>query len=242
MQVVDDPTVNAYASSSPLTIGINKGLISAIGSDDELAGVLAHEAAHLVFDHLDKAQSNALKTGLLMGVLGAGMVGVAAAQGTRLPDDTVSDWVHVGMEMGSLAYSPEMELEADRFAAYAVARSGRSPRAAIDLVLRLQRGNVLASVARTKGYAGYLRTHPANDTRMAAALQAFAELQAQPGSRLLTRVGRYVEDCNAEIKRYPQCDFKAVRSAFWWHVDRPGCPPFSIGVWHPCLRKEVVVY
>ncbi len=216
--------------------------MEAIGSDDELAGVLAHEAAHLIFRHLDKARSNAANTALVAGAIGAGLMGALAFQGIELPDDTPSQLFNAGWQTGLYAYSPEMELEADRFAAYAVARSGRPPRAAIDLVLRLQRGKVPPSVARTKGYAGYLRTHPANNTRMAHALQAFAELEGNAQRRLLTREAQYVEDCKAEIRRYPHCDFKAAKAAVWWFVDRPGCPPFTVGVAHPCLRKEVVFH
>src|SRR5437016_6445578 len=52
-KIVDDKDVNAYSLPGGF-IYINKGLLDAVRSDDELAGVLAHEIGHDVHHHMVK--------------------------------------------------------------------------------------------------------------------------------------------------------------------------------------------
>ena len=52
-KVVDDKDVNAYSLPGGF-IYVHKGLIDAVRSDDELAGVLAHEIAHAAHHHVLK--------------------------------------------------------------------------------------------------------------------------------------------------------------------------------------------
>ncbi len=52
--VVDDPSLNAFALPGGF-IGVHTGLIEATRSEDELAGVLAHEIAHVTQRHIARA-------------------------------------------------------------------------------------------------------------------------------------------------------------------------------------------
>ncbi|MEN6358050.1 MAG: M48 family metalloprotease [Armatimonadota bacterium] len=52
-KVVDDPDVNAFALPGGY-IYVNTGLLEMVDSDDELAGVLAHEIAHVAHHHATK--------------------------------------------------------------------------------------------------------------------------------------------------------------------------------------------
>ncbi|MDH3806196.1 MAG: M48 family metalloprotease, partial [Gammaproteobacteria bacterium] len=52
--VVDDPRINAFALPGGY-IGIHTGLIDATRNEDELAGVLAHEVAHVTQRHIARA-------------------------------------------------------------------------------------------------------------------------------------------------------------------------------------------
>ena len=164
--VVQDPSINAYADSFDFTIGVHEGLMRSAGSEDEVAAVLAHEAAHLLFGHAEKKLSNALGYSVIGGVIGAG-IGVALER-----PETIEDYGKLGMELGSqvgyLAYSPEMELEADQFALYVLKEADRRVSAGADLIIRLHRGDVPAPVKQGEGWASYLSTHPANDFRLAA--------------------------------------------------------------------------
>ena len=167
---VPDDSVNAYADAKTFTIGMHRGLMRSAGSDDEVAWVLAHEAAHLLFGHAQKKASNAAGSGVL-GAIAMGAIGIAVHQpgmDTGYIGDMTQSGFEAGYVAGYLAYSPEMELEADQFAAYVMKKAGYRVNAALDTIVRLHRGDVPAPVRRGDGWAGYLDTHPANDYRLAA--------------------------------------------------------------------------
>ncbi|MGH8168707.1 MAG: M48 family metalloprotease, partial [Woeseiaceae bacterium] len=52
--VVNDPNINAFALPGGY-IGVHTGLLEATRSEDELAGVLAHEIAHVTQRHIARA-------------------------------------------------------------------------------------------------------------------------------------------------------------------------------------------
>ena len=168
--VVPDPSINAYADASTFTIGLHAGLLQSVGSDDEIAAVLAHEAAHLLFGHAQKKGENALQ-GAMVGMVAGIVAGAALYQpgmdGQYIGDLGQAGW-DAGSQLGYIAYSPEMEIEADQFAMYVLAASGRRLSAGLDLIIRLHRGDVPDPVRRVDGWAGYLATHPAHDYRLAA--------------------------------------------------------------------------
>ncbi len=129
IDVVDEDSVNAYADASNSSIGMHLGLMRAAGSDGEVAGVIGHEMAHLLLGHAQKKQTNAMG-GMLIGALITG----AIAYGTCSPycnPQATEDFMRSGMEtgaaIGATAYSPEMELEADKMGAYIPARTGYVP-------------------------------------------------------------------------------------------------------------------
>ncbi|MEO1204381.1 MAG: M48 family metalloprotease, partial [Pseudomonadota bacterium] len=95
--VIQDPRINAFALPGGY-IGVHTGLIEATRSEDELAGVLAHEVAHVTQRHIARAlhanqRQSLLTTALMLGALVAGVAGgsadvaqagMAVAQGTAL--------------------------------------------------------------------------------------------------------------------------------------------------------------
>lgn len=188
VELVDDQSVNAYADAESYAIGIHTGLMRSAGSDDEIAWVLAHEAAHLLLGHAQKKMSNAA-TGGLLGGIAMGALGVAIHQ-PGMDTEYIGDMTQGGLESGRLAgylvYSPEMELEADQFAAYVMQRAGYRTNAALDIIVRLHRGEVPASVRRGENWAGYLDTHPANDYRLAAMQSTINDIE-RGGTRPISK-------------------------------------------------------
>ena len=61
--VVDNPTINAFAGPGGM-IGINSGVILNSGDESELAGVVAHEIAHVTQRHLARNFEEAKKYSL----------------------------------------------------------------------------------------------------------------------------------------------------------------------------------
>ncbi|MGH8561338.1 MAG: M48 family metalloprotease, partial [Nevskiales bacterium] len=94
--VVDDPSINAFALPGGF-IGVHTGLIEATRSEDELAGVLAHEIAHVTQRHIARAvhansRQSLLSMAIMLGAIAAAAAGaggdatqaaIAVAQGTQ---------------------------------------------------------------------------------------------------------------------------------------------------------------
>ena len=214
VELVDDQSVNAYADAESYAIGIHTGLMRSAGCDDEIAWVLAHEAAHLLLGHAQKKMSNAA-TGGLLGGIAMGALGIAIHQ-PGMDTEYIGDMAQGGLESGRLAgylvYSPEMELEADQFAAYVMQRAGYRTNAALDIIVRLHRGEVPASVRRGENWAGYLDTHPANDYRLAAMRSVIDDIQnghsrpLRKGESLALGADPRQATCGDEFRRrWPNC-------------------------------------
>ena len=247
--LVPDMSVNAYADASRHTIGIHAGFMRSAGDDDEIAAVIAHEAAHLLFGHAQKKASNAASSGLLTGIA-MGAIGVAMhrpGMDTGYIEDMTRGGFEAGYTSGYVAYSPEMELEADQFAMYALKQADMRLSAGTDLIVRLHRGEVPAPVRQGDGWAGYLQTHPSNDYRLAAMQATLDEInagadrpisQAQFETRERERIAQQNEarqreifesaECVALRRQYPDCNWWQGEYD-WLYITR--CPsPFG----HAC--------
>ena len=244
LQIVADESVNAYADARTFTIGVHRGLLRSVGSDDELAWVIAHEAAHLLFGHTHKKMGNATNAQLMTGALA-----IALGAATRSPDilNSAGDWSMEGYTVGYVSYSPEMETEADQFAAYVLNHAGMRPEATLDMIVRLHRGEVPAPVRRGDGWAGLLQTHPANDYRLAAMRETINDIRngavrplskAEHEAQERQKIARQTEarrraifesaECVALRREYPDCKWWQ-REYDWLYITR--CPsPFG----HAC--------
>jgi predicted Zn-dependent protease len=129
------------------------GLIADARNRDELAFVMAHEAAHHIAGHIPRQQRNATLGALVFGQL-AGATGgnVAVAQ-------------DLGAALAARSYSKEFELEADRLGAIVAARAGFDPLRGADFFFRIPDPG-----------DRFLGTHPANAERVAAVRAAVAGL------------------------------------------------------------------
>ena len=76
--VIDDPNINAFALPGGF-IGVHTGLLEATRNEDELAGVLAHEVAHVTQRHIARAihasqRQSLMTTAIMLGAILAGVV------------------------------------------------------------------------------------------------------------------------------------------------------------------------
>ncbi len=168
--LVPNPSVNAYADARTMTIGVHQGFLQAMGSDEELIAVLGHEAAHLLLGHTKHKTRNS-GVGALVGLLAGAAAGAAlhdSGADQQFVIDLAADSMAAGAYLGSLAYAPEMEMEADQFAMHVLAELGIRLNAGLDMIVRLRRGSVPGAVRQGEGWAGFLSTHPPHDHRLAA--------------------------------------------------------------------------
>ena len=165
--------INAYADKYD-DVGVFSGLVKNMGTDVELAAVMAHEFSHVMLGHVDKKVANAL-AGM---TLATGLAGAFAAYTGTNPQSYGESWQRAGALAGSRAYSPEMEIEADRIAVYILKEAGYPPTAMRDAIVRLHR----IQLPKRKGSfsptrVGFLETHPSNDRRIAHILSAIEDAE-----------------------------------------------------------------
>ena len=173
--------INAFATLGGY-IGVNAGLILAAEREDEVAGVLSHEIAHVTQQHVlrgaEKAQRESLP--ILLATLGAIMA--AQKAGGTSSGDATSAALMTGLgllQQRQIDYTRDNESEADRIGIRNLARAGYDPEAMADFfqtlqsVVRMNQGDERAAVP------GYLQTHPLTLARVSEARERAAKLEKQ---------------------------------------------------------------
>ena len=130
--VLDTETINAFALPGG-SIVVSSGLLKRLGSESELAGVLAHEIAHVVKRHQVAAIQSAAKsefwTDLGKDVAGDAVArrggGALGQQAKNAAAGLVADLIKDGFFLRPLDRS--MEEEADQLAVVIATRSGYDP-------------------------------------------------------------------------------------------------------------------
>lgn len=124
------------------TIIITDALIAAAKSDDEIAGVLAHEIGHVEFRHSAQEIYRVLGLGFMLSIIGG--------DSGQLVDDVIAQ----AAAIDSLSYSRKFETESDFRSAEIMSALGRDPFAFIALLERI------TGDAGDDNTTGWLSTHP----------------------------------------------------------------------------------
>ncbi|MGB5591428.1 MAG: M48 family metalloprotease, partial [Gammaproteobacteria bacterium] len=112
--IVNDPGINAFALPGGF-IGVNSGLILTTQRESELAGVLAHEIAHVTQKHIARRAAATGKSSMLAGaaVLAAILMGIAGQADTDMVQATAMSAQALAIQQ-SINYTRVNEYEADR--------------------------------------------------------------------------------------------------------------------------------
>lgn len=170
------PGINAFAAPAGV-VALNAGLILAADSADEVAGVLAHEIAHVTQDHLVRGmeESQRVSLPLMLATLGLVMAGAAAG---GLDGETATGLLMTGQGLAAqsqINYTRQNEAEADRIGIQLMARAGYDPIGMADFFNTLNRW----SRSMGAGPPEYLRTHPMTVSRVAEARERAERLPTQ---------------------------------------------------------------
>lgn len=157
---VRDASINAFALPGGY-IGVHTGLISAARNESELAGVLAHEIAHVTQKHIARIVDGQKSAGL------ASLVALAVAiLAARSNTDVAQAAIVTAQAMSvqnQLDFTREHEREADRIGLRTLTDAGFSPIGMATFFERLQTQSRLYE----NNAPAYLRTHPLNHERIA---------------------------------------------------------------------------
>ena len=204
-----DETINAFAAADG-TLGFYGGFVRMTGNDDELAAVMAHEVAHILFGHNQAAAANET-----LGALAGMAAGLAIMAGTGVYNQGMQDmtqsFTEAGTAAGRLAYSPEMELEADHFAVFALAEAGYDPEKGGKVFLRMARTLSGDQQAGRKSFVSYFNTHPADDHRLAVWYEGIAAVRRGQTDPLTKQQRRRAEE---QAKR--QAQWKTASDVGLW--------------------------
>ncbi|WNZ57066.1 M48 family metalloprotease [Microbulbifer sp. CNSA002] len=182
--IIDSQDINAFALPGGY-IYINRGLLTYLHSEAEMAAVLAHEIGHITARHAVRQKTAAT---------GASVVSVLSVLVTG--SGVVGDVANLYSTAAVKGYGREMELEADRFGAQYMFNAGYDPQAMINVIGLLKDQETFARRrARIEGkkpqtYHGVFASHPRNDLRLQEVVNAAGQL---PEDNKETKVEYYRE-------------------------------------------------
>ena len=155
--IIKSSAINAFATPGGY-VYLNRGLINLVENESQLAGVLAHEIAHVnarhIADTIAKAKKINIATlaAILAGAfLGGGGEGTAAVAAFSMATATTLN----------LRYSREHEEEADRLGMLYLARTGYDGRGMLDFLKIMRRYQFYSD-----SIPSYFLTHPGTDERI----------------------------------------------------------------------------
>ena len=164
IKVVDSDEINAFALPGGFMF-VNTGLILKAGNEAELAGVLAHEIAHVAARHGTKqaTRGELLNYASMSLIFFGGWAGYAVRQVAGL-----------AIPMGFLEFSRAMESQADHLGLEYMYKTGYDPAALVDFFEKIesQEKKKPGTIARA------FSTHPLTSSRIRAAQN---EIQTRAG-------------------------------------------------------------
>ena len=160
--VLDQPIINAFAAPGGV-IALYSGLILMADTQDEVAGVLSHEIAHITQLHMYRA----FEKGKEMNVLAMlAMLGLILASGGN--GEVIQGAVMGAQAMAiqaQISFTRHNEVEADRVGIRTLSAAGYDPQGMADFFEKMGQN----SRANGEGPPEFLRTHPVSVNRIAEA-------------------------------------------------------------------------
>ena len=159
--------INAFAlPGGPMFV--NRGMIEAASQEPEVAGVMAHELAHVLLRH---GTANATKAqGFQLGALAGAIAGAVIGGGWG---EAISQGSQFGLGTWLMKYSREYEKQADLLGAQIMARGGYDPRALARMFETIKKQN-------GAGPPQWLSSHPDPGNRTQYINAEAAQLRIAP--------------------------------------------------------------
>lgn len=146
--LIESETINAFALPGG-EIVVYTGILNILKSDEELAGLMAHEASHVIYKHSIRSMMRQLAGSMMIGLM-VGDVG-----------DISSTLIGQADQFRNLSYSRALETEADLKGMEILVRSQINPKGMVGLLNGLKSENPSGN-----NLPEFLLTHPAPDSRI----------------------------------------------------------------------------
>ncbi|MEM7728419.1 MAG: M48 family metalloprotease [Pseudomonadota bacterium] len=167
--LVNDPELNAFVTRGQ-NIFLHSGLIMRAETPNELKGVIAHEAGHIVGGHIVRSDyGNRSAYGAMLLAAGVGLAAILAGEGGA--GAAILGGAQQFGAVEALAYSRVNESAADQYAAQFLEATGQSGQGLIDFFENFRAQEVLSQARRYE----YFRSHPLSANRIDQLRERVAE-------------------------------------------------------------------
>jgi predicted Zn-dependent protease len=159
--VIDEDVYNAFATPAG-HIFIYTGLLNAMEKEEELAGIMGHEVAHVYCRHISQKieRSKKIRMATIAGAIAGALLG---AGGAAEAGSAVSMGSAAAGQSAELSYSRENEMQADQFGVEFLTKANYNARGLLEILKKIRSKTWFGSdVVPT-----YLMTHPAVEDRIA---------------------------------------------------------------------------
>ena len=221
IKAVNAAEINAFAlPGGPMYV--NRGLIQAARSEAELAGVLAHEMAHVALRH---GTHQASKATLAQG--GVGLLGGLLGRPSGSTGQILNAVGGVGLNAVFLKFSRDAEYQADQVGAQMMFRAGYDPLAMATLfdLLQAEQGREPGKVAQ------FFSSHPPASDRG----QRIRTLAASLGTGAPQIVGN-LDNVKLRLQRLGNAPAQIISQSSGAVVTDPGTQPVTVTVGEPSAR------
>ena len=164
---INSPDINAFAAPGGF-IGFNSGLLLATQDESELAGVMAHEIAHVSQRHIARSVADASNMNIPLTAAMLAAVVLAATAGGQVGSAAMVGAIAAGSQH-QINFTRSNEEEADQVGARLLTQSGFDPNGLARFFAHLNRqpGGLEAQIP------DFLRTHPIPRERIAQTQDRF---------------------------------------------------------------------
>ena len=177
-KLIDSSDINAFALPGGF-IYVTRGLLAALNNESELASVIGHEIAHVLFHHGAK---NMIRS------IGAQILSIG---GAMLSPQNAGKWMAISTAMFqqiNMGYGRDAELESDSQGMMNAVDAGYHPFAMVKFLKNLRNQEIMSGQA----YHGFQATHPETKERIVKA-GVFASSLSQKHTNLVTNQKTYLK-------------------------------------------------
>jgi len=169
--ILDQPVINAFAAPGGI-VALHSGLILLADTQDEVAGVLSHEIAHITQLHMYRAFEKGKTMNVLAMLVMMGLILASGGDGDIITGAVMGS--QAAAQQAQINFTRHNEVEADRIGIRTLSASGYDPQGMADFFEKMGQ----SSRGNGKGPPEFLRTHPVSVNRIAEAESRIQNLPA----------------------------------------------------------------
>jgi len=158
--ILDQSVINAFAAPGGI-VALHSGLILLAETQDEVAGVLSHEIAHVTQLHMYRAFEKGKTMNILSMLVMMGLILAAQGNGEAITGAVMG--AQAAAQQAQINFTRHNEIEADRIGIRTLVASGYDPQGMPDFFEKMGH----SSRANGEGPPEFLRTHPVSVNRIA---------------------------------------------------------------------------